>query len=228
VGKKASYRFIILTSQYISWLVSQLLRIRYSIRAHRPTGIFFAKRTHCLILVANHRTYVDLGLLMVALGYGGFRALAPIRILGTQDFRSPLLTTLKPLIKAVYKIEGVIVLPPETNEERSLPEKLRGMLVALHQGEVAAIFPEGQLWRKRNPPIGEFAPGVVYLHRKSNAPIVPIGVWMSERSWPRRRYFAEVGWPVTIPEGLDQEAGAIWLRDVVLKLYQQAERSGSQ
>jgi len=140
----------------------------------------------------------------------------------------PTITTLKPLIKVVYKVEGVIVLPPETDQERSLPEKLRGMLVALHQGEVAAIFPEGELWQKQNPPIGEFAPGVVYLHRKSNAPIVPIGVWMSEQSWPRRRYFAEVGNPVTIPNDLDQETGASWLRDVVLSLYQQAERSGRQ
>jgi 1-acyl-sn-glycerol-3-phosphate acyltransferase len=165
---------------------------------------------------------------MVALGYSRFRAMAPIRILGTQDFRSPILTTLKPLIKIVYKFEGVILLPPETHEERSLPEKLRGMLVALHQGEVAAIFPEGELWRERDPPIGEFAPGVVYLQRKSNASIVPIGVWMSERSWPRRRYFADVGWPTTIPDDLDQEAGAAWLRDVVLKLYQQAEQNGRQ
>ncbi len=228
MGDKTSYRFIVLTSQYVSWLVSQLLRIRYSIHANCPRGILSDRSGHCLILAANHRTYVDLGLLMVALGYSRFRALAPIRILGTQDFRSPILTTLKPLIKVVYKVEGVIVLPPETDRERSLPEKLRGMLIALHQGEVAAIFPEGELWRKQSPPIGEFAPGVVYLHRKSNAPIVPIGVWMSEQSWPRRRYFAEVGNPVTIPNDLDQETGAGWLRDVVLRLYQQAERSGRQ
>jgi hypothetical protein len=31
---------------------------------------------------------------------------------------------------------------------------------ARRQGDVVAIFPEGGVWKKRNPPIGEFAPGV--------------------------------------------------------------------
>jgi 1-acyl-sn-glycerol-3-phosphate acyltransferase len=161
---------------------------------------------------------------MIALGYRRLRAVVPIRTLGTQDFRSPVLTWLKPLIRIIYRLEGVILLPPEKESDRSLPEKLRGMLVALHNGEVAAIFPEGGLWKEREPPIGEFAPGVVYLHRTSGAPILPIGVWISERRWPRCRYVAELGLPVRIPEDLDQEAGAAWLRQVVLKLYDQAKQ----
>jgi hypothetical protein len=32
----------------------------------------------------------------------------------------------------------------------------------------------------------------------------------------------EFGEPVRIPEDLDQEAGAAWLRERVLKLYEQA------
>ena len=127
------------------------------------------------------------------------------------------------MIKLIYKLEGVIELPPEEHDERSLPEKLRGMLVALHEGDVAAIFPEGEVWKKREPSVGEFAPGVVYLHRKSGAPIVPVAVWMSERSWPRRRYVAQFGQPVSIPDRLDQDAGAGWLRDQVLALREHAK-----
>lgn len=226
MGESASYRFVIVASQYATWLLAQLLRLRYSVRAHYPAALFDPNRGHCLILAANHRTYFDLGLLMVALGYRNLRTLVPIRTLGALDFRSPILTSLKPLIRIVYWLEGVIPLPPEKESDRSLPEKLRGMLVALHNGEVAAIFPEGELWKEEDPPVGEFAPGVVYLHWKSTAPILPIGVWISERRWPRRRYVAELGWPVTIPEDLDQEAGAAWLRQVVLKLYDQAEQHG--
>jgi 1-acyl-sn-glycerol-3-phosphate acyltransferase len=224
VAESVSYRSIVVASQYASWLLGQLLRLRYSIRAHRPAGLFERDAGHCLILAANHQTYVDLGLLMIALGYHGFHALVPIRTLGTQDFRSPVLQSLKPLIKMIYKLEGVIELPAEEHDDRSLPEKLRGMLVALNQGEVVAIFPEGEIWRKPEPPIGEFAPGVIYLHRKSGAPVVPIAVWLSEVRWPRRRCVVEIGQPLRIPEHLELDAGAMWLRKQVLELYKQAKQ----
>jgi 1-acyl-sn-glycerol-3-phosphate acyltransferase len=226
VAEGVSYRSIVVASQYASWLLGQLLRLRYSIRAHRPAGLFERDAGHCLILAANHQTYVDLGLLMIALGYHGFHALVPIRTLGTQDFRSPVLQSLKPLIKMIYKLEGVIELPPEDHGDGFHGEKVRGLLVALKNGDVVAIFPEGEIWRKRDPPIGEFAPGVIYLHRKSGASIVPIAVWISERSWPRRSYVVRFGRPVRIPEDLDLDAGAAWLRERVLELYKQAKQDG--
>ncbi len=228
MGESASYRSIVVATQHISWLLAQLLRLRFSIHSHCPTGFFERDPGHCLILAANHPTYIDLGLIMISLGFRRFRALAPIRTLGTQDFRSPFLQDIKLMIKLIYWLEGVIVLPPEEHDDRSLPEKLRGMLVALHEGEVATIFPEGEVHKKREPPIGEFAPGVVYLHRKSSAAIVPIATWMSDRRWPRRRCVVQFGPPVNIPEDLDQEAGAGWLRDRVLELYTLAKQGEPQ
>lgn len=161
---------------------------------------------------------------MIALGFRGFRALVPVRTLATQEFRSRVLQRLKPLIKIMYKLEGAIELPPQEHDERSLPEKLRAMLVALNQGEVVAIFPEGEIWKRRDPPIGEFAPGVIYLHRKSAAQIVPIATWISEQRWPRQRCVIQFGRPVRIPENLDLDDGAVWLRQHVLSLYEQAKQ----
>ncbi|OLE50793.1 MAG: hypothetical protein AUG51_26265 [Acidobacteria bacterium 13_1_20CM_3_53_8] len=226
--KSVSYRYVVVASQYVSWLFGQLLRARYSISAHCPAGLFERDSEHCLILAPTHQTYLDTLLLMVALGYRLFRALVPVRTLATQDFRSPLLQWFKPLIKIIYWLEGVIELPPEEYDERSLPEKLRGLLVALNEGNVVAIFPEGEVWKKREPPIGEFAPGVIYLHRRSGAPIVPIAVWMSERKWPRRRYVVQFGQPVQIPESLDQDAGAAWLREHVLALHEKAKQEAKR
>jgi 1-acyl-sn-glycerol-3-phosphate acyltransferase len=224
VAESVSYRSVVVASQYVSWLLSQLLRLRYAIQAHRPDDLFERDPGHCLILAANHQTYVDLGLLMIALGYRGFHALVPIRTLAAQDFRSPVLQRLKPLIQIIYKLEGVIELPPQEHDDRSLPEKLRGMLVALNQGDVVAIFPEGEIRRKREPPIGEFAPGVIYLQRKSGAQIVPIAAWIGERKWPRRPYVVQFGDPVRIPAHLDLEKGAEWLREHVLALHEQARQ----
>ncbi len=224
MAESVSYRSIIVASQYASWLLGQLLRIRYSITAHLPAGLFARNSEHCLILAANHQTFLDPWLLMIALKYRRFRALVPVRPLGAQDFRGPL-QWFRPLIKVIYQLEGVFELPPEENEDRSLPEKLRGLLVALGNGDVVTIFPEGQIWKQREPPIGKFAPGVIYLHRKSRAQIVPIAVWMSAGKWPRRRYVAHFGRPVIVPLDLDQDAAAEWLREQVLALYEQAKQT---
>lgn len=228
MAESVGYRSVVVASQYVSWLFGQLLRARFSIRAHCPAGLFEQNSRHCLILAPTHKTYLDLLLLMIALGHRRWRALLPVRTLGTQDFRSPLLRRLKPLIKIIYWLEGVIELPPEERDERSLPEKLRGVLVALNEGDVVAIFPEGEVWKKREPPVGEFAPGVVYLHRRAGAPIVPIAVWMSAGKWLRRRYVVEFGRPVRVPEHLDQDAGAAWLRERVLALYEEAKQRGER
>jgi 1-acyl-sn-glycerol-3-phosphate acyltransferase len=129
-----------------------------------------------------------------------------------------------PLIKIMYWLGGVIELPPEDRDDRSLPEKLRALLVALKHGDVVMIFPEGEIHRKREPPVGKFAPGVVYVHRRLGAPIVPIAVWVSEWSWLRRRYAVCFSRPVRIPDDLDQDAGAAWLREQVLTLYEEIKQ----
>jgi 1-acyl-sn-glycerol-3-phosphate acyltransferase len=130
----------------------------------------------------------------------------------------------KPLIKLIYRLGGVIELPPENNNNGFHPEKIRGLLVALNHGDVVAIFPEGEIWRKQEPPIGEFAAGIIYLERKSRASIVPIAVWMSEWRWPRRRYVVRFGEAIQSPEHLEFDEAAAWLREQVLELYQQIEK----
>lgn len=80
-----SYRFVIVATQYATWLFPQLLRLRYSVRANCPAEVFDRNPEHCLILAANHRTYFDVGLLMIALGHRNLRALVPIQTLGALD-----------------------------------------------------------------------------------------------------------------------------------------------
>ena len=154
---------------------------------------------------------------MIGLRHRHFRALVPVRTLATQDPRGAL-QWFMPLIKILYWLGGVIQLPPEDQDDRSLPEKLRGVLVALKHGDVVMIFPEGEIHREAG--VGEFAPGVIYVYRRLGAPIIPIAAWMSERSWLRRRYVVQFGLPVHVPDNLDQNAGAAWLREQVLVLYE--------
>ena len=195
MAEDIAYRAIVVVTQCASWVIGQLLRLRYSVSAQFPAGDFRSNSQHCLIFAPTHKTVLDPCLLMIALNFGRWRVLVPIRTLATQTFVGSLwwLNWFKPLIKFIYRLEGVIELPPENHNNGFHPEKTRGLLVALNQGDVIAIFPEGEIWRKREPRIGEFAPGVVYLQRKSGAPIVPIAVWISERAWPRRRFVVRLG-----------------------------------
>jgi 1-acyl-sn-glycerol-3-phosphate acyltransferase len=193
---------------------------------HRPAGLFEQKREHCLILASSHKTVLDPWLIMIGLKYRHFRTLVPIRILATQTFvgRLSWLRWFKPLIKLIYRLAGVIELPPENHSDGFHPEKIRGLLVALSHGDVVAIFPEGEIWRKQEPPIGEFAAGVIYLERRSGAWIVPIAVSMSKRLWPRRQYVVRFGEPTQSPKDLDFDSAAAWLRERVLELYRQIEK----
>ena len=215
MAERTVYRYIIAASQHASWLVGQILHARYSVSIYGPVELFKDSSKHCLILAPTHKSYLDPWLLMIGLRYRHFRALIPVRTLATQDLRG-LLRWFMPLIKILYWLGGVIQLPPENQDDRSLPEKLRGVLVALKHGDIVMIFPEGEI--HRDPGVGEFAPGVIYVYRRLGAPIVPIATWMSERSWPRRRYVVRFGLPVDVPNNLDQDAGAAWLREQVLIL----------
>lgn len=151
------YRSIIIATQQVSWLVGQILRARYSVSTHGPVELFDNRSNHCLILASTHKTYLDPWLLMIGLRYRHFRALVPVRTLATQDPRGAL-QWFMPLIKILYWLGGVIQLPPEDRDDRSLPEKLRGVLVALKHGDVVMIFPEGEI--HSGPGIGEFAPAL--------------------------------------------------------------------
>jgi 1-acyl-sn-glycerol-3-phosphate acyltransferase len=220
------YRFIIVATQHFWWALAQVLRLRYEIRVHCPSGLFEHKHEHCLILASSHKSILDPWLIMLSLKYRYFRTLLPVRILATQTFVGKLswLNWFKPLVKFIYRLAGVIELPPEDKSDGFHPEKIRGLLVALNHGDVVAIFPEGQIWRKQEPPIGEFAAGVIYLQRKSRALIVPIAVWMSQRRWPRRKYVVRFGQPVHSPEQMEFDSAAAWLRERVLELYRQIDK----
>jgi 1-acyl-sn-glycerol-3-phosphate acyltransferase len=228
VAEVVDYRTIVAASQSVAWAVGQALKLRFAIEVHRPPGLFEHGSEQCLILAPTHQSSLDPWLIMSALRYRQWRALTPVRTLTSQSYGPPL-SWFTPLVRALYRLEGAVELPPK-EEGGTLPEKVQGLLDALKQGDIVAIFPEGRVRnrKKRHPPVGEFAPGVVYLQRRSGADIVPMAVWMSAWWWPRRRYVIEIGRPVRIPESLDLEAGAAWLRERTLELYERARQGAKK
>jgi putative phosphoserine phosphatase/1-acylglycerol-3-phosphate O-acyltransferase len=132
------------------------------------------------ILVANHRSYFD----PLAIGYLLAKRGRPVRFLGKKEvFDAPIVGDL------VAALGGIRV-----DRGSGSDEPLRAAEEALAAGEMVAIMPQGTI--PRGPAF--FDPelqgrwGAVRLAEATGAPIVPIGLWGTERVWPRSSKLPDV------------------------------------
>jgi putative phosphoserine phosphatase/1-acylglycerol-3-phosphate O-acyltransferase len=125
------------------------------------------------ILVANHRSYFD----PLAVGYLLSRRGRTIRFLGKKEVFDA------PVVGDVAAAMGGIRVDRGTGSD----EPLHAAEEALAAGEMVAIMPQGTI--PRGPAF--FDPelkgrwGAVKLAHASGAPIIPVGIWGTERVWPR-------------------------------------------
>jgi 1-acyl-sn-glycerol-3-phosphate acyltransferase len=123
------------------------------------------------------------------------------------------------LIRVLYRVSGVLALPPRS-VGGTIDEKTREILNALERGDPVLIFPEGHVRRGAEAYTTGFARGVVHVHRRSRAPVVPVAIQLGSPRRLRQPCLITFGEPVCIPEALDLEAGAAWLRERTLALQQ--------
>jgi putative phosphoserine phosphatase/1-acylglycerol-3-phosphate O-acyltransferase len=149
----------------------------------RPSAFPFARfdlrgveripKTGPVLLAANHRSYFDpMVLAMVAA-----RAGRPIRFLGKKEvFDTPVLGR---LVRSI----GTIEVDRGNDTSAALDAATR----ALETGEVVAVLPEGTI--PRGPaffdPVLKGRSGAARLAAATGAPVVPVGLWGTERVWPR-------------------------------------------
>jgi putative phosphoserine phosphatase/1-acylglycerol-3-phosphate O-acyltransferase len=126
------------------------------------------------IIVANHRSYFD----PVAVGLAVAPAGRPLRFLGKKEvFDAPVIGW------AARAFGGIRVERGTENAATSLNEAIR----VLQAGEMVAVMPQGTI------PRGEafFDPkltgktGAARLAAATRAPVIPIGMWGTEKVWPR-------------------------------------------
>jgi putative phosphoserine phosphatase/1-acylglycerol-3-phosphate O-acyltransferase len=130
-------------------------------------------RTGPAIIVANHRSYMD----PLAIGFALGRADRPVRFLGKKEvFDAPVVGQI------VSALGGIRV-----DRGSGSDEPLTAAADALAAGEVVAIMPQGTIPRGR----AFFEPelkgrwGAAKLARMTGAPVIPIGLWGTEKVWPR-------------------------------------------
>jgi putative phosphoserine phosphatase/1-acylglycerol-3-phosphate O-acyltransferase len=125
------------------------------------------------ILVANHRSYFD----PLAIGYLMSRRGRTVRFLGKKEvFDAPVIG---PLASAM----GGIRVDRGTGSD----EPLKAAADALAGGEMVAIMPEGTI--PRGPaffdPVLKGRWGAARLAHMTGATVVPVGLWGTEKVWPR-------------------------------------------
>ncbi len=138
--------------------------------------IYGAKRiptTGPAILVANHRSYFDpiaIGMLLAKVG-------RPVRFLGKKEvFDAPIVGDLARAMGGIRVDRGTgSDAPIEAAEE------------ALAAGDLVAVMPQGTIPRGREffSPTLKGRWGAARLAHASGAPVIPIGLWGTEKVWPR-------------------------------------------
>ena len=139
-----------------------------------------------VILVANHRSYFDALAMTLVIARSGRTA----RFLGKKEVFDV------PVLGQLAKAMGGIRVERASGSD----EPLRFAAEALEAGQMVALMPQGTI--PRGPSF--FDPelkarwGAARLAAMTKAPVVPVGLWGTEKVWPRSSRLPRI-WNVTDP-----------------------------
>ncbi len=136
-------------------------------------GLDHVPKAGPVLLAANHRSYFD----VAALGMVAARLHRPVRFLAKREvFDAPLVGM------AARALGGI----PVDRDGRS-SDPMAAATAALRAGEVVIVLPQGTIPRGPDffDPMLRGRTGTARLAAATGAPVVPIGLWGTERVWPR-------------------------------------------
>jgi putative phosphoserine phosphatase/1-acylglycerol-3-phosphate O-acyltransferase len=125
------------------------------------------------ILVANHRSYFDVAAMGVTIARTG----RTVRFLGKKEvFDAPVVGQLAAAMGGIRVDRGT-----------GSDEPLKAAAEALEHGDMVALMPQGTIPRGKaffDPKLkGRW--GAARLAALTGAPVVPVGLWGTEKVWPR-------------------------------------------
>ncbi|HMQ27589.1 MAG TPA: lysophospholipid acyltransferase family protein, partial [Acidimicrobiales bacterium] len=125
------------------------------------------------IICGNHRSYFDPMAVALTIAKRG----RPVRFLGKKEVFDA------PVVGQVARAMGGIRVDRGTGSD----EPLKAAAQALEAGEMVALMPQGTIPRGK----AFFEPelkarwGAAKLAQLSGAPVIPVGLWGTEKVWPR-------------------------------------------
>jgi putative phosphoserine phosphatase/1-acylglycerol-3-phosphate O-acyltransferase len=146
------------------------------------------------IICANHRSYFDVSAIAFLVAKRG----RPARFLGKKEVFDA------PVVGDLARAMGGIRVERGTGSD----EPLREALAALEAGELVVVMPQGTIPRGQAffDPVLRGRWGAARLAAMSGAPVIPVGLWGTERVWPRRSKVPLV-WNLTSPPEVEVQVG---------------------
>jgi putative phosphoserine phosphatase/1-acylglycerol-3-phosphate O-acyltransferase len=137
------------------------------------TGIENIPEHGPVLLASNHRSYFD----VAAIGTVAARLGRPVRFLAKQEVFDA------PVVGRLARALGGIAVERGTRTS----EPMRRAAAALRAGEVVIVLPQGTIPRGESffDPVLHGHTGTARLAAETDAPVIPIGLWGTERVWPR-------------------------------------------
>jgi putative phosphoserine phosphatase/1-acylglycerol-3-phosphate O-acyltransferase len=126
-----------------------------------------------VILASNHRSYFD----VAAIGLVAARLGRPVRFLAKQEvFDAPVVGQLARALGGIAVERG-----------SGSGDPMRRAAAALRAGEVVIVLPQGTIPRGDAffDPTLKGHTGAARLAAQTGAPVIPVGLWGTERVWPR-------------------------------------------
>ena len=126
-----------------------------------------------VLLASNHRSYFD----VAALGIVAARLGRPVRFMAKQEVFDA------PVVGGLARALGGI----QVDRGSGSSDPMRRAAAALRAGEVVIVLPQGTIPRGEDffDPVLVGHTGVARLAEETGAPVIPIGLWGTERVWPR-------------------------------------------
>ncbi len=171
-----------------------------------------------LVLASNHRSYLD----PMIVARAGADVSRPVRFMAKKE------VTDAPVVGQLATALGAIRVDRGSGSDAPLAQSA----AAIEAGEVVAVFPQGTIPRGMDffDPTLKGRPGAVRLALQTGRPIVPVGIWGTERVWPRNAsfpYIMNLAEPPTVtvrvgrpyhPAGTDLRALTAELMDRIVQL----------
>lgn len=171
------------------------------------------------IVVGNHRSYFDPLAMGVTLAKRG----RPVRFLGKKEVFDA------PVVGQLARAMGGIRVERGTGSDEPLAEAA----LAVEAGELVALMPQGTIPRGKAffDPVLTGRWGAARLAAMTGAPVVPVGLWGTEKVWPRSerlpnvlalrnppKVTVRVGAPVKGLAGEDPDADTRKIMSAITKL----------
>jgi len=163
----------------------QQLALRFARRSAYPyarfdiSGVEHIPSSGAAILVANHRSYFDVVAMSLTIAKSG----RPARFLGKKEVFDA------PIVGSIAAAMGGIRVDRGTGSD----EPLAAAVASLEGGEMVTMMPEGTI--PRGPAFFQKPKGrrgAARLAQMTGAPVIPVGLWGTERVWPRSSRFPNV------------------------------------